>query len=133
MCFVLKEKGKQNLENGKGFPLFPLCLGLGPTPSPPAARIPPFPFFSLLRPSASSARLAAQRDSQRAPPLPFAAVADKAVPRAVPLPGGTHLSDLSSTQCLSRTRAATESRARFARGVPISPDFLPLNTDPKLR
>ena len=66
-------------------------------------------------------------------PLPFAAVADKAVPRAVPPPGGTHLSDPSPTSCPSRTRAAPQPRACFARSSSDSARSPPFKYHPKPR
>ena len=58
MCFVLKEKGKHNLENGKEFPL---SLRLGPILFSPTACPPPSPFLLGFGPSTSI------RPAQRSP------------------------------------------------------------------
>ena len=105
----------------------PPCLGLGPLLSSPRGLLSPFPFLSRRGPSASTAQPAPRASSL------LAAAADKADPHPVPLPSGPHLSVLSSTSCPSRTRAAPQPRACFARAVLLPPDSRPLNTRPDAR
>jgi hypothetical protein len=101
-----------------------------PTSSPPPRGLLSLlpPFSSLLRPAPARPTLWPRRSSQRRTPLPFAAAADKAVPHPVPLPGGAHLSDLSSTSCPSRTRAEPQPHACFGRAVPTLSASGPLYT-----
>jgi len=114
--------------------------GLAQPLSPRGLPISPFPFFSLLRPSVSSAHLAAQEDSQRAPPLPFATVADKAVPRSSATARGDPLvglifylesgSDTSRIATVRAIRARSPDFARFPSfkyrpEAPLAPQSIP--------
>lgn len=102
--------------------------GKGNSPLPPRGPHFLFPFFSLLQPTS---RRRGTTSARASPILPKQLTAGSRAP--TPLPGGTALSGSFSTSSPGRTRAALQPCARFARGVPFSPGFHPLNTDPKPR
>jgi len=120
----------------KKFPSpLPTRLGLGPTLSfPPRGLLFPSPFPLLAPAQRQSARLAAQEDNQRrAPPLPSPQQMTGRPHASVSPTGGAQRSGSSSTLSPARTRVRAQPRARFGRGVSISPDSRPLNTAPKPR
>jgi len=98
----------------------PLVLARRPTPHP-------LPF-----PRPSQAQKAAAQLSPRAS-IPLSPSTGKRVPCPVSLPGGTQRSGSSPTSVRVGHESSRTHRARFARGVSISPDSRPLNTRPDVR